>query len=268
MLYTHRDIGFTDHHSYSFNNSLIHEITMSILLPDYRPDNMAAQSSMFALGNKLNSDQIKIEDVGNLIPGSVMVQDMDNLTNLYMNDNGCHILRRCKEELNSLGPAYFEMFFPQDEINTLKVDIRNFLQLGDSSLLYSFFQRVRPNNNSDYKWYLSNVRLFMPNEPGGSLKLINVALSVDNISQASDKINSICEESTYAKKNYFKYLLLTKREKEILQLIASGYNSRYISDTLFISLHTVNNHRKNILNKLHLKGVIELIKFAVAFSII
>jgi LuxR family transcriptional regulator len=160
------------------------------------------------------------------------------------------------------------MFFPPEEIEILKIEVKKFLQLGDPSLIYSFFQRVRPDKNSDYKWYLSNVRLFMPFAPGENLKLINVAIEVDNISYASKKINSICEQNEFAQKNYFKYLLLTKREKEIIKLIANGCNSRYISDTLFISLHTVNNHRKNILNKLDIKGIIDLIKFAAAYSII
>ena len=241
---------------------------MSISLHANLPKDIACQSALFSLNNKIDTKELDIEDVGNLIPGSVMVQDLVELTNLYMNDNGCRILKRCKEELNSLGPAYFDMFFPPEEIEILKIEVRKFLQLGDPSLIYSFFQRVRPDKNSDYKWYLSNVRLFLPFAPGENLKLINVAIEVDNISYASKKINSICEQNEFAQKNYFKYLLLTKREKEIIKLIASGYNSRYISDTLFISLHTVNNHRKNILNKLNIKGIIDLIKFAAAYSII
>ena len=43
--------------------------------------------------------------------------------------------------------------------------------------------------------------------------------------------------------------LLTKRETEILALIAQGLDSRDISERLFISVNTVNNHRQNILNK-------------------
>lgn len=51
----------------------------------------------------------------------------------------------------------------------------------------------------------------------------------------------------------------TKREKEILHLIIAGYKSEQIAATLFISLHTVNTHRKNILAKSGATTVIELI---------
>ena len=43
--------------------------------------------------------------------------------------------------------------------------------------------------------------------------------------------------------------ILTKREVEILGLISQGLDSRNISDRLFISVNTVNNHRQNILSK-------------------
>jgi DNA-binding CsgD family transcriptional regulator len=43
--------------------------------------------------------------------------------------------------------------------------------------------------------------------------------------------------------------LLTQREEEILLLISQGLDSISISEKLFISVHTVNNHRQNILNK-------------------
>ncbi len=54
--------------------------------------------------------------------------------------------------------------------------------------------------------------------------------------------------------------LFTKREKEILKCIIEGKNSRTISEELFISLHTVNTHRKTILRKSECKTPIDLIK--------
>ncbi len=47
---------------------------------------------------------------------------------------------------------------------------------------------------------------------------------------------------------------LTKREKEIMDLIAEGLSNNQISEKLNISPHSINNHRANIRSKLHLKG--------------
>lgn len=53
------------------------------------------------------------------------------------------------------------------------------------------------------------------------------------------------------------YQLLSKREKEIVGLIAQGKISKEIADELSISIHTVNRHRQNILEKLGVKNSIE-----------
>lgn len=51
---------------------------------------------------------------------------------------------------------------------------------------------------------------------------------------------------------------LTKREKEILLLISQGFTSQNIADKLFLSLLTVNTHRRNLLNKLGIKNFAQL----------
>lgn len=55
---------------------------------------------------------------------------------------------------------------------------------------------------------------------------------------------------------------LTEREKEIIILIAKEYNTREISEKLFISINTVETHRKNLLKKLQVKNVVGLALFA------
>lgn len=55
---------------------------------------------------------------------------------------------------------------------------------------------------------------------------------------------------------------LTPRERQILQLIAEGKTGREISQILFISIHTVHNHRKNIRRKLAVHKTTDLLKYA------
>jgi DNA-binding NarL/FixJ family response regulator len=55
---------------------------------------------------------------------------------------------------------------------------------------------------------------------------------------------------------------LTARELQIIRLIAEGFTNHEIADRLFLSLVTVNTHRKNMLAKLHLKNTAALVKYA------
>ncbi|MFC1563447.1 response regulator [candidate division KSB1 bacterium] len=61
---------------------------------------------------------------------------------------------------------------------------------------------------------------------------------------------------------------LTKREQEILKLLALGYTNSEIADKLYISKRTVETHRSNIMSKLGLKNKAELVRFAMENRII
>jgi DNA-binding NarL/FixJ family response regulator len=62
--------------------------------------------------------------------------------------------------------------------------------------------------------------------------------------------------------------VLSSREKEVLQLIADGMTNPQIAAKLFISLHTVDSHRKNLLTKFAVNNTASLIKLAAKFNLI
>lgn len=62
--------------------------------------------------------------------------------------------------------------------------------------------------------------------------------------------------------------VLTRREKEVIELIAEGMTNNEIAGKLFISTTTVDTHRKNLLTKLSAKNTAELIKLAFYHKII
>jgi len=64
------------------------------------------------------------------------------------------------------------------------------------------------------------------------------------------------------------YDLLTPREREILQLVAEGKSNKEVANLLHLSVYTVETHRANIMEKLKLKSVPELILYAVRKGII
>jgi DNA-binding NarL/FixJ family response regulator len=64
------------------------------------------------------------------------------------------------------------------------------------------------------------------------------------------------------------YELLSPREREILQLIAEGQSNKDIASLLGISVYTIETHRGNILQKLNLHSVPELILYAVRKGVI
>jgi DNA-binding NarL/FixJ family response regulator len=63
------------------------------------------------------------------------------------------------------------------------------------------------------------------------------------------------------------YERLTDREKEILKLLAEGYSSHQIAERLYLTAKTVVNYRKNIMEKLSLENLAQLIKYAIKIGL-
>jgi DNA-binding NarL/FixJ family response regulator len=62
--------------------------------------------------------------------------------------------------------------------------------------------------------------------------------------------------------------ILTRRETEILQLIAQGCTNRRIADKLFLSVRTVNTHRTNLMKKLDIHDTARLVHYAIENNLV
>lgn len=60
---------------------------------------------------------------------------------------------------------------------------------------------------------------------------------------------------------------ITEREAAVLRLVALGYENREIAEELGITVKTVGTHRFKIMNKLALRNVADLIRYAIAMGI-
>lgn len=61
---------------------------------------------------------------------------------------------------------------------------------------------------------------------------------------------------------------LSDRESEVIVLIAEGYTNAQVAEKLFISNHTVNTHRKNIMSKLGVKNTAGIVMYAVKTDLV
>ncbi len=63
-------------------------------------------------------------------------------------------------------------------------------------------------------------------------------------------------------------IMISKRECEIITLIAEGHTNAQIAEMLFLSAHTINTHRKNIMAKLGVKNTAGIVMYAVKTNLI
>jgi DNA-binding NarL/FixJ family response regulator len=77
-------------------------------------------------------------------------------------------------------------------------------------------------------------------------------------------INSIKSEKQESRNKYN----LSARELEIIKLWGSSYTNKEIADKLFISVRTVESHKNHVMQKLNMKTIVDLVKFALKNNII
>jgi DNA-binding NarL/FixJ family response regulator len=61
---------------------------------------------------------------------------------------------------------------------------------------------------------------------------------------------------------------VTAREREIIQLVAEGHSNKEAASTLGVSVKTIEAHRANIMRKLHLRSVSDLVRYAIRNKIV
>lgn len=81
-------------------------------------------------------------------------------------------------------------------------------------------------------------------------------------------INSICNTEEKNERKRFVIDDITAREKDVLLLVCEGLRSKEIAEKLFISTHTVDSHRRNMMLKFSVNSSSKLVKFAMENKLI
>ena len=86
---------------------------------------------------------------------------------------------------------------------------------------------------------------------------------LETIQRASIDVNDIDFENFTCEP-----IVLSVRELEVIVLIADGMTNGQIAEQLFLSTHTINTHRKNIMSKLGVKNTAGIVMYAVKTSLV
>jgi DNA-binding NarL/FixJ family response regulator len=100
-----------------------------------------------------------------------------------------------------------------------------------------------------------------------------IILAIEKVMEGEEYIDEaiqkiLLRESITGQRRSIYEIPLTKREKEILKLIAEEHTNQEIADKLFVSLRTVETHRLNITQKLGIKNTAGLVKEAIKRGLI
>jgi len=204
-----------------------------------------------------------IDDHAVVIDGlKTMLNAFPHLEVVYATQSGKELL----EQLDTVIPDVLLMDIQMPEINGIDLckqvlrqrpatRIIAFSSFDDSNYVKQVFRGGAKGyllKNSDKQTIVKAIETVMEGE--------------EYMDEAIKKI--IVQESLTGQRRSIFEVPLTKRELEILKLIAEGLSSQEMADKLFISLRTVETHRLNINQKLDVKNTAGLVKEALKRGLI
>jgi hypothetical protein len=219
---------------------------------------------------KINPDDpimVKLEELTEVNEQYFQVFDMGQMKFLFTSKGIFRMIGVTAEEINP--GHYTQLIHPDDEERLGQARSRVYkmekeiFQAQKGSALTSYNLRVR-NVAGNYNNLLVQDYMFYSPIPHKAVLLMQVITNIDWYKMKKDRFHHYAGNDLSLFKFPDQKLLeigpdLSYREFEIIRLIESGLSSKEIADKLFLSIHTVNTHRSNILEKTGKSQISDLI---------
>lgn len=207
--------------------------------------------------------QVSLEELGELTPYIFHCNDAD-YNFQFVNEKGCCWFRLSREQIVQMGEGFFEKFYHPDTIAFEFPKIKRFYKNSDCQTVYSNYQQIF---NPALQAY--SVCLVFIKKRSVFSGFVSITQPIEENFKISEKqMNRIISEEIFRKNHSTNFEYLTLRETEIVKLLAEGLNNPQISNKLYISRRTVEQHRKNINRKLDVHNFKDILDYAYAFDLI
>ena len=209
-----------------------------------------------------------LQQVEKDIPGVLIVHNLADDSIVYLSERGRNYLNVTLDEIRLPHFDYHNRFFNPEDVPNYAPKLFALVQRNADDEIVTFFQQVRRSPDEDWRWYSSSIKILLRDFENKPLLALTIALPIDEEHYFTPKIERLIQENNFLRNNQQVFASLSKREKEVLRLLAKGQNSTEIAEALFISEATVKTHRKNIRNKLQAESTFDLLQFAQAFNLV
>lgn len=230
--------------------------------PNRLPPATAAQQARMA------QTVAEVAATADLHPGITIVHNLITDGVEYMSRRGLDLLQVSLPALQALGGDYYRRYFNPVDAEDYMPRIYELLWSDNPADVVSFFQQVRTTENPEYTWYFSTTRVLLYDATCGPLLLITTANPIDSLHHVTHKVSRLLEENNFLRQHAPRFASLTRREREVLRLLALGHTAPQIGAELFLSTQTIETHRRNLRQKLQAESQFELGQYARAFDLI
>ncbi len=218
------------------------------------------QKKLYKISQLIKDGRVDLDDLAEIIPGILHINSRKDLAIEYISKKGCDLIKYSAEELNSLGAKVLHKHQSRYTIENVYPKLFEEISKGDKNRVIPFFQDWQ-HSPSEKPFFLFTASKILNEE-----QLISISLLPKDIEHVCSKVDRLFGVNKILEIYYNKYESLTKREKEILNLLGRELSRKQISEVLFISPRTVKKHCENLFKKLGTNKRTELQTISSAFT--
>ena len=243
------------------------------------------------------SEKIKIDDLSHQVDLLDYFKEYINMAPYYaigpyfwfIPDNSTLKIVEASNNISSLtpfnsdhwknqGPEFFASLIHEDDrfyvLSSIQIAIETAQRLSKKErylIRINIYGRLL-NAKNVHRWTLIQIPSFYVNADNQVISGILMVTDMSHLNFVNSPMMTIIHFGN-KQKQYFKVVnfnalpensslpTISKREKEILQLMVKGLNSPQIAEALFLSYHTIENHKRNLRRKTAVKTTAELIDY-------
>lgn len=208
------------------------------------------------------SDLEKVMEICETKNCIIWINNSSSITPTFINDYGKEYYGFEHKDLSEYGFGLYEKFIHPDHFEDVRKTIVYFGK--NHNELHRMTYLVR-NSEGQWRWTYSIAKPLNYKENGNPEYVLAIVFDIESMLEeiSGGKLETEIGAETASMLKRFKKL--TKREKQIMRLIADEHTSHEIAEKLFIEPSTVDTHRKHIISKLGVKNSMGLVQYALKF---
>lgn len=210
------------------------------------------------LDKLLRVGKLNFDDLAAIVPGILHINSRHDLSFRYMSKKGCDLIGYTNNQLQTGGSKIIEKH--QSSFTREITHPKIFKELNNAcpDKVILFYQDWKKLNKQPF-FFLTTSRVWNKDE------FLSISFFPGEIQYLTQKVNRLFGINSIFLKYFKVYNKLTRREKEILDLLGQEQTRNEIATQLFVSESTIKKHCENIYRKLGTHKRTELEKIAVAF---
>lgn len=206
------------------------------------------------------------------------IPDNSKMKIVNVSDNISSLTPYSEKHWKNQGPDFFASLVHEDDryyvLSSLKIAIQTAQSLNHKErglIKVNIYGRLL-NAQKEYRWTLIQIPSFCLNQSNLVISGLIMVSDMCHLNFVDSPMMTIIHYGN-KQKHFFKVSgsnaklinsslpTISKREKEVLQLMAKGLNSPQMAEKLFLSYHTVENHKRNLRKKTNTKTSAHLIDY-------